>query len=105
MKGFRIILFILYTSLLFSCEKLFVKPATSSQNMEDFEDVWNRANDVYPFFELKKINWDSIYEVYRPRVEAAKGDEFYFVLNDLLAELKDGHVNYNFPGGGIVVPF
>lgn len=88
-----------------SCEDIIVKPTTSNQNMEDFEAAWNRVNDVYPFLEFKKINWDSIYTVYRPRVEAARGDEFYFVLHDLLAELKDGHVYYHTDGGGEVYPF
>jgi hypothetical protein len=91
--------------LAFSCETIIIKPAASNRNIEDFEAAWNRINDVYPFFELKNINWDSIYTIYHPRVEAARGDEFYFVLHDLLAELKDGHVYYQTEGGGEVYPF
>jgi len=73
--------------------------------MEDFEAAWNRVNDVYPFLEFKKIDWDSIYTIYLPRVKAARGDEFYPVLNDLLAELKDGHIYYHTDGGGEVYPY
>jgi len=91
--------------LTFSCETIFIKPSASNLNMEDFEAAWNRINDVYPFFEFKNINWDSIYTIYHPRVEAARGDEFYLVLHDLLAELKDGHVYYHTDGGGEVYPF
>jgi len=91
--------------LCFSCEDIIIKPAGSDQNMEDFEATWNRVNDVYPFLDFKMINWDSIYTVYLPRVEAAQGDEFYFVLGDLLAELKDGHVYYKIPGGSEVYPY
>ena len=105
MKKLKFISCILFSILVYSCEDVFVNPATSNQNMEDFNSVWNRANEVYPFFELKKIDWDSVYVVYHPRVEAARGDEFYFVLNDLLTELKDGHINYSTDGGGIVVPY
>jgi len=105
MKKLKFIFYILFSILVNSCEDVFVNPATSNQNMEDFISVWNRANEVYPFFELKKLDWDSIYVVYHPRVESARSDEFYFVLNDLLTELKDGHVSYTTDGGGIVVPY
>ena len=105
MKKLRLIFYLVIGAIIFSCEDIIVKPATSNQNMEDFEAAWNRVNDVYPFLEFKKINWDSIYTVYHPRVEAARRDEFYFVLHDLLAELKDGHVYYHTDGGGEVYPF
>jgi len=105
MKKLKLIFCLAIGTLIFSCEDIIVKPADSNQNIEDFEAVWNRVNDVYPFLEFKKINWDSIYTVYHPRVEAARGDEFYFVLHDLLAELKDGHVYYHTDGGGEVYPF
>ena len=57
-----------------------------------FDTAWKRVKDVYPFFEFKKINWDSIYTVYRPKVENANRKQFTQVLNDMLAELKDVHV-------------
>ena len=48
--------------LLFSeCEDLFIESPDTNQNMEDFEAAWERVNTVYPYLELKKINWDSIY--------------------------------------------
>ena len=51
------------------------------------------------------LDWDSIYAVYRPRFETARGDEFYLVLGYFLAELKDGHVYYRTKGGGEVYPY
>jgi len=93
------------TGLWAGCHDLVVKPSGSNQNMEDFEAVWNRVDQVYPFLEFKNIPWDSIYTVYQPRVETARGDEFYLVLHDLLAELKDGHVYYHTDGGGEVYPY
>lgn len=105
MKKLKVIFYILSILLIYSCEDIFIKPADSDQNMEDFIAVWYRANEVYPFFELKEIDWNSIYTAYHPRVDAARGDEFYFVLNDLLSELKDGHVSYTTDGGGPVTPY
>lgn len=87
------------------CEDTLLKPPGSNLGTEDFEAVWNRVNDVYPFLDFKKINWDSVYSVYRPLAEAARGDEFYFVLDDLLAGLKDGHVYYKTAGGGEIYPY
>jgi len=91
--------------LILSCADMVVHPNDSNQNMEDFEAIWKRVNDVYPFLDFKKIDWDSIYTIYHQRVKSANGDEFYPVLNDLLAELKDGHVYYHTDGGGEVYPF
>jgi hypothetical protein len=105
MKRVKQIIYFVLTILIFSCADMIVKPPDTNKNMEDFEALWNRVNDVYPFLDFKKIDWDSIYTIYLPRVKAARGDEFYPVLNDLLAELKDGHVYYHTDGGGEVYPF
>ena len=105
MNRFKQIIYFVLATLIFSCADMVVKPPDTNKNMEDFEALWNRVNDVYPFLEFKKIDWDSIYTIYLPRVKEAKGDEFYPVLNDLLAELKDGHVYYHTDGGGEVYPF
>jgi hypothetical protein len=105
MKRVKQIIYFVLTILIFSCADMIVKTPDTNKNMEDFEALWNRVNDVYPFLDLKKIDWDSIYTIYLPRVKAARGDEFYPVLNDLLAELKDGHVYYHTDGGGEVYPF
>jgi hypothetical protein len=105
MKKISFIFSIVCLSLILSCKDLVVTDPESNLNVEDFEAAWNRINDVYPYLEFKKINWDSIYTIYRPLAENAKGDEFYLVLRDLLAELKDGHVYYRTKGGGEVYPY
>ena len=105
MKKVKQIIYILLLILIFSCRDMIVKAPDANKNMEDFEALWNRVNEVYPFLDFKKIDWDSIYNKYLPRVKAARGDEFYPVLNDLLAELKDGHVYYHTEGGGEVYPY
>jgi hypothetical protein len=88
--------------ILTSCEDLIVKPAESNLNTEDFEAAWERVNNIYPYLELKKINWDSIYNVYKPRAEQSKGDEFYKVLLDMLGELKDMHIHIKTEGGRLI---
>ncbi|MEJ2679152.1 MAG: S41 family peptidase [Gemmatimonadota bacterium] len=82
------------------CEALVVGPAAADRNVADFEFVWNAVNEHYPYLAFKGIDWVSIHDAFLPRVEAARGDEFYAVLNDLLYQLHDGHVYYKPPGGG-----
>ena len=105
MKKIIFILSVLCLLLFLSCKDLVVTEPKSNLNVEDFEAAWKRIRDVYPYLDFKKINWDSIYTLYRPRAEAAQGDEFYLVLQDFLAELKDGHVYYRTKGGGEVYPY
>ncbi len=105
MKKTLIILSVIYLISLPSCKDIIVTEPESNLNVEDFEAAWKRIREVYPYLEFKHINWDSIHTIYRPRAAAAKGDEFYFVLRDLLAELKDGHVYYLTKGGGEVYPY
>jgi hypothetical protein len=96
---------IMMVVIAYSCESLIVQPGDDDHHMEDFEATWQRINDVYPFLEFKNLNWDSIHQVYEPRFEAARGDEFYLVFDDFLAELKDGHLWYQTNGGGRIYPY
>ena len=105
MKKMFLFTSIIFIVFFFSCKDIVVTEPESNQNVADFEAAWKRIKDVYPYLEFKKINWDSIYTVYRPQAEQAKGDEFYLVLRDFLAELKDGHVYYRTLGGAKVYPY
>jgi len=105
MKRVKQIIYFVLTILIFSCTDVIITPPDSNQNVEDFEAAWKRIRDVYPYLEFKNINWDSIYTVYRPLAENAKGDDFYLVFCDFLAELKDGHIYYRTKGGGEVYPY
>jgi hypothetical protein len=105
MKIINYLLFILLVTSFLSCEGIIVTPPESNQNIEDFEAAWNRINSVYPYLGFKQIDWDSLYSVYRPITENARGDEFYRVLRDMLYELKDGHVYYHTDGGGEIYPY
>jgi len=105
MKKWHYFSIVVFVCVLASCKDLLVTSPQTNKNIEDFEAAWKRIHDVYPYLKFKKINWDSIHILYRSRAEEAKGDEFYLVLRDLLAELKDGHVSYRTKGGGDVYPY
>jgi len=94
-------MFFLFLSIfiMLRCGEIIIPESESNLNVEDFESAWNHINSIYPVFEFKKIDWDSIHTVYRIRAEQAVGDEIYAVLFDLVAELKDGHAEIITVGG------
>lgn len=60
----------------------------------NFEALWNILDRNYCFFSYKKIDWDSVYTAYYPRVSATmSSDELFALMGEMLSELKDGHVN------------
>lgn len=85
--------------LINGCENIVVDQSGSNLNVEDFEATWERVNAVYPYLDYKGINWDSLYFVYKPRAEQARGDEIFPVLIDMLGELRDMHVYVKTTGG------
>jgi len=105
MKLRNAIVLIVLAVVTYSCESLLVKPADQDQHIEDFEATWQRINEVYPFLEFKNLDWDSVYMIYGPRFEEAKGDQFYLVFHEFMGELKDGHTWYTCDGGGKIYPF
>ncbi len=68
-----------------------------------FESVWRRFDETYPYFEYKQIDWDAAHAQYAPRAETATSQqELVAVLVDMLAPLRDLHVNLLRPGGSQV---
>lgn len=60
----------------------------------NFDALWTILDRNYCFFEYKNIDWDSIRVVYRARITPNIGDDALFkLMGQMLAELKDGHVN------------
>jgi C-terminal processing protease CtpA/Prc len=102
MKKIKLSILISLVIIFISCEDMIVNQAESDLNIEDFEATWDRVNTVYPYLDFKQINWDSIYTVYKPQAEQAKGDEIYTVLTEMLGELKDMHVHLKTNGGRVI---
>ena len=96
----RIVLAVLLLAgTLAACSDYLVNNPHQDNNVADFERAWAITDSVYPYFQFKRINWDSIHTVYTPRAEMAQGDEGFQLLFDLLAELKDGHVDLRTQSG------
>ncbi|MCF8302237.1 MAG: S41 family peptidase [Bacteroidales bacterium] len=89
--------YILFLSGLFalvSCEKALVEPDPANEPKKNFDILWETFDKKYTFFELKNIDWDSVYHVYEPNVKPGMSRyELFDVMDNMLYTLEDGHVN------------
>ncbi len=98
MRTIKITFIITFLSILLSgCEKIFTEqPANNPEAI--FNHLWTSFNEEYALFEERKVNWDSLYNEFRPMINPETNDDKLFsVLSDLLATLDDGHVNLTAP--------
>ncbi len=80
--------------LMSSCEKIFMDDDPENNPEQVFEEIWDFTDRYYSFFKEKEIDWDSLYEEYRPQVEPDMNPiDFFDLCADMLYELRDGHVN------------
>ncbi|WP_203294009.1 S41 family peptidase [Luteirhabdus pelagi] len=85
---------IMVLHLLLSFASLFAQVDRIDNPVKNFDKLWSVFNDRYANFELKNVNWDSVYKAYRPLInERTTNDSLFKVCNKMLLELKDGHVN------------
>ena len=60
----------------------------------NFEALWKIIDEQYCFLDYKQIDWDAIHDKYQPLITSNMGNDGLFqLLDSMLAELKDGHVN------------
>ncbi len=64
----------------------------------NFEALWRIIDEHYCFFDYKKstigLDWNEVHAKYAPRVDNDMSWlQLFEVLSDMLAELRDGHVN------------
>jgi len=92
MNKLKFIILITCCSSLFSCIDEPKEYANTYQG--NFDALWNIMDTRYCYFDYKKIDWDSVYTVYQPKVTKTSNDEDFFeLMGNMLNELKDGHVN------------
>ncbi len=64
----------------------------------NFEALWRMIDEHYCFFDYKRqtygLDWDAVHKKYAPQFNNSMSeDQLFEVLGNLLAELRDGHVN------------
>src|SRR5215210_1904322 len=81
-------------AILASCEKVIIPESAKSDAVTVFETLWQTIDKGYSFFEYKSIDWNAVYQTYRPRISNNMTDrELFNVCSEMLRVLKDGHVN------------
>ena len=99
MKTIYTILSIAFILILTSCEKAFFDAEPKNNPEAIFEDFWNTFNNDYASFEIKGINWQEVYDTYRPQVSSnTTDDELAEILYELIKIIDDGHVTLIVPG-------
>lgn len=77
-----------------SCDQIVLESAPENTPADLFEIIWSDIDRNYSYFPLKDIDWDSIYDTYKPLVAQTRNDdELFDTLSDLLDTLEDPHVN------------
>ena len=73
--------------------------AKTQNAIQNFEVLWHTFNENYAFFELREVNWQRQYDLFRPQVAAISSEqEFFDLMSAMLAPLDDGHVGlFDFP--------
>lgn len=98
MKTVNIITVLLALWICTSCSKMLMDDEPENTNETNFDLLWENVDKRYSFFEFKQINWDEMREKYRPlAVQAQNQGELFQVFDDMLFELRDGHVNLTSP--------
>lgn len=88
---YKILIIILIGLLSFSC---FHEDKFENSRKGNFDALWHILDERYCFFDYKEIDWDEVYARYSPRIKEEMSKEALFdVMKEMLAELKDGHVN------------
>lgn len=90
-----LLLFLSLVSIQFLCGCKSSPVSSESVDPEvNFDALWKGYDANYSFFEIKNINWDSLYTVYRPQVTSETVyPQLFQIMSALLANLKDGHVS------------
>lgn len=91
MQKLQLLIILIICSIFTSC---FHEDNYGNSKRDNFELLWKILDEEYCFFEYKDVDWNEIRERYSKRIDENMTNEALFtVLGEMLAELKDGHVN------------
>jgi Peptidase family S41/Tricorn protease C1 domain len=73
---------------------------TARDPEKNFEELWKTFHNRYPFFKLRKVDWNKQYDIYRPKVTRdTSDDELFDIFCRMLDPLDDGHVELTAKAG------
>jgi hypothetical protein len=76
------------------CEKVLMQKDASTESEAIFQEVWTVIDERYPFFELKQVDWNEVYNLYHQKAaESYGGIQLFNILGNMILELEDGHTD------------
>ena len=91
----KILLFLALAPLFAGCIE---EDAFNNTPNGNFEALWSLIDERYCFFEQAEqeygLDWNAVHDKYRPMADTCTSEARLFdIMGDMLAELRDGHVN------------
>lgn len=84
------------------CDAVFLEPDPPNTPESNFEIFWHDFDRYYAQFEVRRVNWDSVYTVYRPQISPATSDrQLFTILSNIVYGINDMHVSLHTPLGDV----
>jgi len=82
------------------CQDPFLPEEPPDTPVRNFQVLWEEFDRHYALFGVKGVDWDRVYETYRPWVSAETSPrELFGIMSEMLSVLRDGHVTLVSPYG------
>jgi len=86
-----------YVCISFACLFILGTVISNAQDLSEpekvFEHLWKDFDGRYALFSQKRVDWDMLYKVYRPKVTSkTNDDELFEIMSSMLTHLNDLHV-------------
>jgi carboxyl-terminal processing protease len=95
MKKIAIILLMLISTNLFA---QITDKISETEKIYTLSKVWSEMKRNFVFYDRLEFDWDSLYIKNIDRVKETKNDfEFYMIMKEFVASVKDGHTNFYTP--------
>ena len=90
----QILLYCLLGLLASSCQKILLPNEVENSPQQNFDLFWETLHHKYSYFELKKVDWQIVYDTLSPKVsDQMSSEELFDLMADALFLLRDGHTN------------
>lgn len=101
MNKINLILTIVAIFAFIGCEKIFLpEPINNPEHI--FHFFWETFEQDYALFEERNVNWEKLYQEYRPKINSQTSEiELFEILSSLISYIDDGHVAIAAPNFGI----
>jgi len=88
----KVIFLFLAIPLFTACEEAMLGVDASNNPEHNFDLLWNDFDQHYSLFYIKKTNWDSLYQVYKPRINGKTSEkQLWGIITGMFEVLNDSH--------------